>query len=157
MGNLLPTDYPEFYSFRDDKWYNAEDFMVEYTGAFNRFMDWEFSSENVFVVVSSKLTSDKKYSLLGIEVQIIYDSVGNPEFLDMTEVYIIDESDSIPVFNPKDLEGPKNAAAKRLLLDQGLQMFQYGERLWIGKADKISEIKKRIVKIYEGSVKGIEF
>lgn len=152
MGNLLPTDYPEFYSFKDDKWYNAEDFMVEYTGEFNRFMDWEFSAENVFIVVSSKLTSDKKYSLLGIEVQIIYDGVGNPEFLDMTDLYLIDESDTIPVFNPEE-----NAAAKRLLADQSLQMFQYGERLWIGKADKISEVKKRIIKIYEGSVKGIEF
>ena len=152
MGNLLPTDYFEFYSFKDGKWYNAEDFMIEYTGAFNKFMDWEFSAENVFIVVSSKLTSDKKYSLLGIEVQIIYDSVGNPEFLDMANLYLIDESDTIPVFNPKE-----NDAAKRLLGDQDLQMFQYGDRLWIGKADKISEVKKRIIKIYEGSVKGIEF
>jgi hypothetical protein len=141
VGNLLPTDYSEFYSFKDGKWYNAEDFMIEYTGAFNKFMDWEFSAENVFIVVSSKLTSDKKYSLLGIEVQIIYDSVGNPEFLDMANLYLIEEND----------------AAKRLLGDQDLQMFQYGDRLWIGKADKISEVKKRIIKIYEGSVKGIEF
>lgn len=152
MGNLLPIDYLEFYSFKENKWYNAEDFMIEYPKEFNRFMDWEFSSENVFIVVSSKLTSNKKYSLLGIEVQIIYDAMGNPEFLDMTVLHIIDESDTIPVFNPKE-----NAAAKRLLADQNLQMFQYGERLWIGKADKISEIKKRIIKIYTGSAKGIEF
>lgn len=150
MSNLLPLDYPEFYSFEDDKWYSMEEFIDEHGSAYETFMNWDYQEDNFFLLASEKFTNSKKYSLLGFEIQVIF-SKRTFTYLHLSDFWIIEESNTLPVFNPQP-----NETAKSVLQASYIDQFQVGERWWIGKAEKISEVKKRIVAFYEGNIKGVE-
>tara|TARA_R110002110_G_scaffold111604_2_gene277855 strand:- start:12438 stop:12923 length:486 start_codon:yes stop_codon:yes gene_type:complete len=138
----FPDDYTTFYSEKVRDWWSYIDYAELFSENFRELLLKNNKEGDLLAIVfaSKKLGGGENYALLYIPVAIEIEDV------QMRGVK------HIGTFKNPPNRITKNAAYITMLTDESLNNYKYGNRMYIGTTEKISEVKEIIVAWVEGLI-----
>ena len=138
----FPDEYATFYSEKVRDWWTFIDYAEIFNENFKELLMKKVNEGDMLAIVfaSKKLGREGNYALLYIPVAIEIEDVQMREIM------------HIGTYKNPPNQITKNEAYIRMLTDESLNNFKYGNRLYIGTTEKMSEVKEIIVAWVEGLI-----